>query len=272
MPAFSMGRLRALLPWLLAAGIALPAAPAWAFLTDSEVRKQVVELKAETTQSLNALTQRVESMSQNQLNFANQTEALRADLARLVGQIEMLTHSLESAQKRQQDFYVDLDNRLRQLESLPRTQADTASGSAGDAAASAVPPADPQAEMQAYEAALGYFRTAKYKEAQGAFEGFIAAHPHSSLLPNAHYWLGSSLHQQRAYDAAANAFGHVATTWPDDPKAPDALLAQANALVGAKDVDAALKVLQSLVEKYPTNPAVETARSRIKTLAPKKKR
>jgi len=126
--------------------------------------------------------------------------------------------------------------------------------------------------MHAYETALGHFKSAKYKEAQAAFEAFITAHPRSSLLPNAHYWLGSSLYQQRSYDAAANAFGHVAKTWPDDPKAPDALLAEANALVGAKDVNAALKVLQHLIEKYPTSPTVETARARIKTLAPKKKR
>jgi hypothetical protein len=49
-------------------------------------------------------------------------------------------------------------------------------------------------------------------------------------------------------------------------------LQQANALVAAKDVNGAIKALETLVEKFPTSPAVETARSRLKTLAPKKKR
>jgi tol-pal system protein YbgF len=251
-------------PLLLCAALVLPASPAWAFLSDNEARKQVVDLRTELTQTIEALRQRIEGMGKNQLDFANQAEGLRAELARLTGQLEVLTHSLESAHKRQQDFYVDLDNRLRKIE---------ATAVAAPAPATPVaPPADPQAEMRAYEAALGLFREQKFKEAQAAFEAFIAAHTASSLLPNAHYWLGSSLHQQKLYDPAANAFGHVAATWPDDPKAPDALLAQANALVGAKDVKAAIKVLETLVEKYPTNPAVETARARIKTLAPQKKR
>lgn len=240
------------------------ALPAHAFLNDTEARKQVAEL----AQTVESLRQRVEVMAKNQFDFANQGEALRADVARLTGQIEVLTNSLETAHKRQQDFYVDLDNRLRKLET-PAAADPAAPGVSG---APGAPQPDPQAEMHDYEAALSRFRERKFKEAQAAFESFIAAHPKSSLAPNAHYWLGSSLHQQKLYDQAANVFGQVAEKWPDDPKAPDALLAQANALVGAKEVKAAVKVLEMLVEKYPTNPAVETARARIKTLAPQKKR
>lgn len=240
------------------------ALPAHAFLNDTEARKQIADLRAEVAQGSEALRQRVDALGKNQLDFANQIEALRADVARLTGQIEVLTNSLEAAHKRQQDFYVDLDNRLRKLETVPAASAEPT--------AAAQPKADPQAEMRDYEAALGLFRESKFAEAQAAFEAFIARHAGSTLLPNAHYWLASSLHQQKKYDPSAKAFGHVAATWPSDPKAPDALLGQANALVGAKDVPGAIKVLQTLVEKYPTSPAVETARARLKMLAPQKKR
>lgn len=241
------------------------ALPAHAFLSDTEARKQVGDLRSELTQSVEALRQRIDSLGKNQLDFANQLEALRGDVARLTGQIEVLTNSLEAAHKRQQDFYVDLDNRLRKLES-------SAAAPAEGAAAPAAAQADPQAEMRDYEAALGLFRAGKFKEAQAAFEGFVAAHPQATLLPNATYWLGSSLYQQKQFGKAAETFGRVAATWPADAKAPDALLAQANALVEAKDEKAAIKVLETLVEKYPTSPAVETARARLKALAPKKKR
>jgi tol-pal system protein YbgF len=239
--------------------------PAHAFLSDSEARKQIVDLRAELTQSVEALRQRVDNLGKHQIDFSNQVEALRGDVARLTGQIEVLTNSLEAAHKRQQDFYVDLDNRLRKLET-PAAPADGAPKPAAEAKA------DPQAEMRDYEAALGQFRAGKFKEAQAAFEGFIAAHPQATLLPNATYWLGSSLYQQKQFGKAAETFGRVAATWPADAKAPDALLAQANALLEAKDEKAAVKVLEALVEKYPTSPAVETARARLKTLAPKKKR
>lgn len=241
--------------------VALPAPSVWAGLfDDEEARKQIANLRGELTQSVDALRQRVDGLGKNQLDFANQVEALRSDVARLTGQIEVLTNAVEAAHKRQQDFYVDLDTRLRKLET------------AATPAEPAAPKADPQAELRDYEAALGLFRESKFKEAQSAFEAFIGKYPQSTLLPNAHYWYGSSLYQQKLYDQSAKVFGHVAATWPKDGKAPDAMLAQANALVGAKDVKGAVAVLESLVEKYPTSPAVETARARINTLAPKKKR
>jgi tol-pal system protein YbgF len=237
---------------------------------DDEARRQIRELRAETTQSLDGLRQRVETLAKNQLDFANQLEALRADVARLTGQVEVLTNSLEAAHKRQQDFYVDLDARLRKLESA--AAAATTAGASPDAVAAAPQkPADPQAEMRDYEAALSLFRASKYKEAQAAFEGFIAMYPKSSLLPNATYWLGSSLYQQRQFEKAAEIYGKLAAGWPNDPKAPDALLARANAQVEAKDVKGAIQTLETLVQKYPTSPAAENGRTRLKTLAPKKR-
>lgn len=259
--------MRRLAPLLICCvALTLPAMSASAGLfDDTEARQQVKELRAEWAQTVDGLRQRLDGALKNQLDFANQAETLRSDVARLTGQIEVLTNSLEAAHKRQQDFYVDLDNRLRKLESA-------ASAPPADAAAPAAQPKpDPQAEMRDYEAALGHFRASRFKEAQAAFESFIATYAKSSLLPNAHYWLGSSLHQQKQYGKAAETFGQVAALWPNDAKAPDALLAQANALLEAKETKSAVKVLESLVVKYPTSPAVETARSRLKTLAPKKK-
>lgn len=250
---------------LVCLALALPA-PSWAgMFDDEEARRQIKDLRAELTQTVEALRQRVDALAKNQLDFANQIETMRTDVARLTGQIEVLTNSLESAHKRQQDFYVDLDNRLRKLETTG-----TAAAAPADAAAQQKP-ADPQAEMHDYEAALSLFRGSKYKEAQAAFESFIATYPKAALLPNATYWLGSSLYQQKQFDKAAEVYGKVPATWPNDPKAPDALLARANAQVEAKDVKGAIQTLELLNQKYPSSSAAENGRSRIKTLAPKKR-
>ncbi len=247
---------------LLCLALALPV-PSWAgVFDDEEARRQIKDLRAELTQTIETLRQRVDGMAKNQLDFANQVEGLRADVARLTGQIEVLTHSLDAAHKRQQDFYVDLDNRLRKLE------AGTVTAAPQDPAA---PKSDPQAEMRDYEAALGLFRAGKFKEAQTAFETFLTTWPKAALLPNATYWLGASLYQQKQFAKAAEVYGKVPATWPNDPKAPDALLARANAQVEAKDVPGAIQSLQLLVDKYPASPAAETARTRLKTLAPKKR-
>lgn len=250
--------------WLVVLALALPI-PSWAgMFDDEEARKQIRDLRAELSQTLETLRQRVDTVAKNQLDFANQLERMRGDVARLTGQIEVLTNSLESAHKRQQDFYVDLDNRLRKLEAgtVPAPPQD---------AATPIKPADPQAEMHDYEGALGLFRTGKFKDAQVAFETFIAAYPKGTLLPNATYWLGASLQQQKLYAKAVEVYGKVPATWPNDPKAPDALLARGNAQVEAKDVKGAIQSLQLLVEKYPTSGAADTARTRLKTLAPSKR-
>ena len=234
---------------------------------DDEARQQVAELR----KTVDALSKRIDGAAQNQLDFSNQAEALRTAVAHLTGQVEVLTNSLEAAHKRQQDFYVDLDNRLRKLEGTSPPEAGPASSTSTASTTTGESKSDPQAEMREYEAALSLSSAGKFKEAQAAFQTFITAHPKSSQLPSANYWLGHSLYQQKLYGPSATAFGRVAASWPNDAKAPDAMLAQANALVSAQDVKGAIKVLETLVEKYPTSPVVETARSRLKTLAPKKK-
>ena len=46
------------------------------------------------------------------LELNNQNEQLKAEISTLRGQIEVLLNDLANLQKRQQDFYVDLDKRL----------------------------------------------------------------------------------------------------------------------------------------------------------------
>ena len=105
----------------LALTVLLLALPAHAGLFDDDLARQRIE---QLRNDVNTLTQRTETVNKNQIDFANQLESIRADLAKLSGQQEMLSHDLDAAQKRQKDFYIDLDNRLRKLES-PAAEAGT---------------------------------------------------------------------------------------------------------------------------------------------------
>lgn len=235
---------------VLLAALALSAQPVLAgMFDDKEARQRIEQLRTD----LDALTARVDRTSKNQIDFVNQSEALKADIARIRGQMEVLVNDVETTQKRQRDFYVDLDARLRKLESA-----------ATATPAQQTPQADPAQEGRDYEAALGTFKAAKYKEANAAFMAFIKNYPNSSLLPNAHYWAASSHYQMREFDKAAEMFATVATSWPNDPKAADALLAQGNALFEAGDAKGAKKVLQDLVAQYPASSAAQTAKQRLK--------
>lgn len=254
---------RALLAACLAAAL---AAPAHAGLFDDEEARQRTE---KLRKDFDELAKRVDLASQNQIDFANQAEMLKADVARLRGQIEVILYDLDQTQKRQKDFYVDLDTRLRKLETVPEAPKSDAAGETAPKAA-----ADPANETRDYEAALTAFKGAKYKDALAAFQAFIKNYPESTLQASAHYWAASSNYQLKSYAQAAELFGVVATKWPNDAKAPDALLAQANAQVEAGDAKSARKTLETLVEKYPTATATPSAKARLKSLsasAPRKK-
>lgn len=245
---------------LLAIAFGLAALPARAGLfNDDEARERIDQLRKE----FDEVAQRIDQSGKNQIDFANQIEALKADLATLRGQIEVVSNELEASQKRQKDFYVDLDTRLRKLEpAVPETKP-------ADSGTSA-PKADAANETRDYEAALTLLKGARYKEALAGFQGFIKNYPASTLQPSANYWAASCYYQLKDYGHAAEVFHQLAATWPGDAKTPDALLAAGNAELEKGDAKAARKTMETLVEKYPGSNAAASAKSRLKSL-PKKK-
>lgn len=247
---------------LLAAAVlgALFAPPVCAGLfDDTEARQRIDQLRTGLTETQGKL----DGVARNQLDFANQIEALRAEIARINGQLEVLKYDLESAQKRQQDFYVDLDNRLRKLESAAVAEA-SAEG-APPAAANPAATAAGSGDADAYEKAITALKGGKGKDAVAAFDSFIATYPQSKLLGSAHYWNGYARSQLKDYRGAAAMFGKFAADWPDDPRAPDALEGQADNLAASKEPKAARLVMQRLAEKYPASDAGKRARLQLKT-------
>jgi tol-pal system protein YbgF len=249
-----------LLRTLLAASLlalALPSAHAGLF-DDDEARARIEKLRTDVNDLITDAGKRADALSRNQLDFTNQIEAVKADIAKLRGQLEVLTYELDSAQKRQKDFYVDLDNRLRKIEQAAAQAVEQ------QKAAAAPPAVDPVAETRDYEAALSSFKAAKYKEAAGNFQNFITAYPKSALLPSAHYWAAASLKQSRDFKGAATLFAEFAEMWPNDAKAADALLAEADCLEEGGDKKGARKVLETVVAQYPGSNAAQTAKPRLK--------
>ena len=74
------------------------------------LRKQVSEMEARIAKMEQALN------SQALLELYAQVETLGLELGKLNGQVEMLSNDNTLLQKRQRDFYIDLDNRLREIE------------------------------------------------------------------------------------------------------------------------------------------------------------
>lgn len=253
----------------LAAGVLiawLGAAQAQLFGGDNEARKRIEQVRTDlllqmqqTEQKLDERMRSLEATSVERraiLDLAGQLEALRGDLAKQRGQIEVLIYQMEVAEKRQKDLYVDIDTRLRKLEQAAEQQA----------AAAAKPPADAgpsEEEKRAYESALNQFKVGNYSSAIDLLGQLLVKYPNGKLAPNAQYWIGMGYSGRRDYRNAITALQKVVVQWPLDAKAADAMLSIASAQEAMGDVKAAQATLQEVLAKYPGSTASDQARLRL---------
>lgn len=231
-----------------------------ALFDDAEARAGIAALKREAAarqQAVDERLARIEAELRDRhglVDLATQMEALKVDIAKLRGQIEVLLHQADTADKRQKDLYLDIDTRLRKLEQVREAAAAEAPG--------ADVPATPE-EIKAYEAALNQFKAGKYPQAVVSLQTMLNANPKGKLSPNAQYWIGMAYAAQRDYRNAIDAQQKVVAGWPADPKAPDAMLNIANSQEAMGDKRGAKKTLEDLLEKYPASPSAATAKQRL---------
>ena len=241
---------------LLIAALGASQAQAGLF-DDDEARRQINDHRIKTEA-------RIDQLGKSQLDLANQLQRQSEEIARLRGQVETLTYELETAKKRQQDFYLDLDTRLRKLEPQGSGPVAVDGEKGAKSRATAAAAADPAREGKDYEAALNQFKAAKYKEAAWAFSAFVQKYPDSSLAPNAQFWLGNAWVAQRNCAKAIEAHSVVTTRYADSPKAADSWLAMANCQQEMGNPTAARRSLETVVAKFPNSQAADTARERLK--------
>ncbi|MGH8736259.1 MAG: tol-pal system protein YbgF [Burkholderiales bacterium] len=251
---------RLLLVGALLAPFALPHGASAALFGDDD---KLNALRAQVDANQKALEDRLSKLEASAadrgaiLDLAGQLDQLRSDLARLRGQVEVLTNQIDTANKRQKDLYLDIDTRLRKLEQAREQAATTAAQPAAGEA-----PATP-AETKAYEAALNQFKLGNYPLSISAFEGFLVTYPSSSLAPSAQYWIGNAYYAQRDFKKAIASQEKLLSVWPDSSKAPDGMLNIASSQEASGDRRGARKTLEDLLAKYPASPAAASAKQRL---------
>ena len=233
----------------------LPLHASAGLLDDDEARKAILDLRSKVENLSRDMNARIDTKSDKRaaLELINQHEQTMQEIARLRGQLEVLSNEIATSQKRQKDFYADLDARIAKLE--PRQVSI-------DGKAAEVDPG----ELKSYEAAMKLFTSGDYKVAASALADFVRRHPDSSYASNAQYWLGNAYYAQRDYKNAIASQEIVTLTYKDSAKAPDAMLNIASSYVELKDKKNAKKALQQLVAKYPESSAASTAKDRLAAL------
>lgn len=281
----------------MAAAFSMNAA---AGIFDEDARKEVKVLKDQTDQQFRDVDQRLLKLDESIKNIGviqllNQLEQLTAELARLRGQVEVLTNQNEQLTKRQKDFYLDIDTRLRKVEGLgDAAPANGAPGatttppppvpSSGPGLSGAVPAGTANAtftpgpsgtstpptaissresENKAYDVGSNLFRRNDFLGAVRAFETFIKDFPTSQLVSNAQYWVGISYFNLKDYSNARTTQESLLRRFPESPKAPDAMLAIASIQQEQGDSGSARNTLQDLITRYPGSEAAAKARTRL---------
>ena len=288
---------------LLAVLLGASAARA-ALFDDEEARRRIEATNQRIVQMQRQLEDRLALLEQQAksgglADLGTQLQLLQGDLAKLRGQIEVITYELEQSQKRQRDLYVDLDSRLRKIEASPALATPPAGVGAPDAVTPAAPapgapnagtlppqgapagagfgPAPPAAavappvrnsndavgEQRAYDAALDHFKRGDYQGAIGGFGAFVKAYPRSPLTSSAQYWIGNAQYAKRDYRASITTQRQLLKDYPDSSKAPDALLNIASAQADLGDNAASRKTLEELIAKYPKSDAGTRAKQRL---------
>ncbi len=195
------------------------------------------------------------------VELASQIESLRGDIARMRGQMEVLSHQSETAEARQKQLYLDIDTRLRKLEQIREQQSALPEKPPAPAAPADAEPSP--GEAKAYQAALDQFKLGNYSLAVAAMQGFLVTYPSSPLAANAQYWIGMAYSGQRDYKNAIAAQRKLLAAWPDSPKAPDAMLSIASAQETMGDRKSAQKTLEELIARYPGSSSATSAKQRL---------
>jgi len=238
-----------------------------------QLTRQLLELQ-QATRVLDSRIQKLESsLQQNQqlLGLLKEVETLKAEVAKLRGQAEVQLHQMDTLGKRQNDLYVDLDQRLANLnKSLnPPAAVPVAAAPRQSSAEVASPVSAPSGTEEAAQ-------STPEKTSQPA-PGAVATAPPSKTQPAQAGPQLDPLLESRTYEAALNNFragnyaGAIAgfkgflKAYPDSALASNAQYWVGYSYYVLKDYKTALAQQQKLLLAYPDSAKVPDALFNIAT-------
>ena len=256
--------------WLiiLLLGVVQPASA-----NTEELTRQLRELQ-QATRVLDGRIQKLESsllQNQQMLGLLKEVETLKAEVAKLRGQAEVQLHQMDTLGKRQNDLYVDLDQRLAELnKSLNAPAAAPAVVVAKPAASAEAASPAPVSSGKAGKEEPAQPVAAQTPEPSSAADA-VASVPQAKAQPVAAAPQLDPLLESRTYEAALNNFragnyaGAIASfkgflkAYPDSALASNAQYWIGYSYYVLKDYKTALAQQQKLLLAYPDSAKVPDA-------------
>jgi tol-pal system protein YbgF len=227
-----------------------------------------------------------------------QIEDLKQEISELRGLVEVQDHEIQQLKKSQQEFYLDLDKRLKQvrIEDSNDKQKNNVSAAGKVPAISKAPAVTPvtvpteatdneyvpvapavvaETEKESFGSAYTLVRTKRYAEAVRAFKEYLTKFPTGQHAPNAHYWLGEVYMSQwqathktkkELLEKANQEFLNITSQFPTHQKVTDALLKLGLIEHEKGDLEAARQYLTEVKDRYPGSAAARIAETRLEQL------
>lgn len=234
-------------------------------------------------QQVNTLERRLSRMErQNQvlMEMFQQLEALRNEVKLLRGDGEQGLHEIDIVKKRQRELYLDVDQRLQNLESgntasvVKIPSSPSAEAQPSPSTKPATPAVENQpggstssaTEQEVYKRAFNLLKDKRYPDSVKAFSAFLTKYPQSVYAGNAQYWLAEANYVSRSYASALVEFKKVIDRYPASSKVPDATLKLGFTHYELKQWDEARRVLSSLRNQHSNTTVARLAGKRLQRM------
>lgn len=117
-----------------------------------------------------------------------------------------------------------------------------------------------------YNAAVQQFQAGHLATAETAFKSFLDSYPNDTLAPDAHFYLGDILVQEKHPQDALAEFEKITTNFPAADKTPDAWYRIARIQLELKHTKEAKATLQRIVNSYPGTDAAKLAKADLDSI------
>jgi len=239
-----------------------------------------------SNQALNERLSRLERLLENQnlLEMLSMLQSMQREVSEIRGNMEVLSHEMGILNNKQKDLYIDLDQRIVDLqqglekaskkfatfERGANPNLSQSSGAIGITSGVSQDVSDGVEESLApqenYQSALSVLKDGRYKEAIEAFQVYMIEFPSSVYAGNAQYWMAEAYYVLKDYASAVAHFSKVINAYPESPKVPDAHLKLGFSYYEMKEWDSAKQVLEKVLTNFSNSTAARLADRRLQKM------
>lgn len=202
--------------------------------------------------------------NQDVASAVSQIQTFQAEFSGVKGEVEAVSHQLQSQHEEMMRLISDLQARVQSIEEGMGTfssQVASGTGKTNPAAG---------AEAESYQKALALANSSKYLEAAAAFTAFVDKYPKSQSTPNARFWIGECFYSARDYKRAIKEFQNFIEKSPKNQKIPEAVFKQGSSFYELGLLDEARAFFEKIVTSYPQSTEAAKAKAKLSRIDERK--